>query len=81
MRNMAYLAGGGLFVSFLRSSSAVLSKRGDLIAIFNVIYFCSIFVVVLIAQFLLPPPLYLDEPLLFSGIIGLLCLWGSLFLI
>jgi hypothetical protein len=34
-----------------------------LIAIFNVIYFCSIFVVVLIAQVLFPPPLYLDESL------------------
>ena len=49
-------------LSFLRSSIKVLSKRANLIAIFNVIYFCSIFVVVLIAQVLFPP-LYLDGAL------------------
>jgi hypothetical protein len=50
-------------LGFLDSVINVLSKRAKLVAIFNVAYFCSIFIVVLIAQFLFPPPVYLDEPL------------------
>jgi hypothetical protein len=52
--------------AFLGSVIDVLSKRAKLVAIFNAAYFCSIFIVVLIAQFVLPPPVYLDEPLVKS---------------
>ena len=51
------------FLPFLRSCVEVLSKRGSILAFFNVTYFCSFFVVVLLAHFLLPPVLYSEEPL------------------
>jgi hypothetical protein len=54
---------------FLNSIIAVLSERVKLVAIFNIVYFCSIFIVVLIAQFVFPPPVYLDEPLAESLVI------------
>jgi len=56
-------------LSFLRAIIDVLSERGKLVAIFNVAFFCSIFITVLVAQFVFPPPVYLDKPLTESWII------------
>jgi hypothetical protein len=54
---------------FLRAIIDVLSERGKLVTIFNVAFFCSIFIAVLIAQFVFPPPVYLDKPLPESWIV------------
>jgi hypothetical protein len=56
------------FLSFLRSCVKALSERGSLLAFFNIVFFCSFFVVVLVAQFLFPPPLYSSEPPIISWV-------------
>jgi hypothetical protein len=56
----------GTLLSFLQSSIKVLSERGNLLAIFNAVYFCSMFIAVLIAQTVRPPPLYPDKSLVSS---------------
>jgi hypothetical protein len=46
---------------FIRSCFDVVSKRGNLLTLFNTIYFCSFFIVVLVVGLLSPPALYSDE--------------------
>jgi len=47
-----------MVVRVLKSCVEVLSRRGKLFAAMNILYFCSIFIAVLSAQFLFQPMLY-----------------------
>jgi hypothetical protein len=46
-------------MAFLKSCIGIISKRGNLLAVFNLLYFSSIFVAALVAGFLFAPPLYM----------------------
>jgi hypothetical protein len=46
-------------MAFLKSCIGIISKRGKLLAVFNLLYFSSIFVAALVAGFLFAPPLYM----------------------
>jgi len=45
---------------------SVLSKRAKFLAFTNLLFFGGIFVAVVVSEWMLPPPLYLDRPRLFS---------------
>jgi hypothetical protein len=49
--------------AFVKSCVEVISERGKFLAFFNVVYFCSFAVAVLLAQFLFPSPVYSEKPL------------------
>ena len=49
--------------AFVKSCVEVISERGKFLAFFNVVYFCSFAVAVLLAQLLFPPPVYSEKPL------------------
>jgi hypothetical protein len=49
--------------AFVKSCVEVISERAKFLLFFNVVYFCSFAVTVLLAQFLFLPPVYSEEPL------------------
>jgi hypothetical protein len=51
-----------LLLSSLRTGFQAISRQGSRVALFNIAFFCTLFVAVLAAQFLCPSPFYMDEP-------------------
>ena len=66
-----------MVITFFRSHFSGVLRRANLLAIFNLAYFCSILVTALIASYLLPPIAYeawspeIFEPLVSSGPVGM----------
>jgi hypothetical protein len=48
--------------AFIKSCVSVISRRGKLIAFFNVVYFGAFFAVVLLSSLMFPPPLAEETP-------------------